>query len=327
MEDVTSAASAQPEATPAPILTAVQDAVAKDNFTDYREKRLAERSGTPAPAPAAEPVPETTPAAPTPPAEEPRQVSKRQQQINDYERRIAAQDQRIRALEAGTATPAQPAAPRAEPAPSETFPPYAQYLEQHPDASLEDYIDARQDFREGVKARATAAERQQADQARNHQTQVEAARERVQKAIAADPTFPDKLAPELLAIPTREAAIASRQIPQAENDFASEIAKSEFLPQILLHVSEHPEVLQTIRGLETRRAVLKFVAKLETRFEKAAETASPVPAPKQISSAPTPGTPLGTRPASAGDPVKSAVMSGDVTAYRAARLAERSARR
>lgn len=323
MEDVTEAVPAQPE-TPAPAPTAVEAAVIKDDFTAYRETRRAERSGTPAPAPAAEPVAETKPDATAAPVEEPRQVSKRQQQINTYERRIAEQDQRIRALEAGRTTPAEPAAPRSEP-PAATFPAYAQYLEQHPDASLEEYIDARQDWREGIKARATAAQRQEADQARSQQTAVEQARERVQKAIEADPTFTEKLAPELLAIPTREAAMANRQIPLAENDFASEIAKSEYLPQILLHVSEHPEVLQQIRGLETRRAVLKFVAKLETRFEKA-DTA-PVPVAKQISSAPTPGTALGSRPASSVDPIEAAVASGDVTGFRAAKRAAAAARR
>jgi len=327
LEDVTIAAPAQPEATPAPALTAVESAVVNDNFTDYRAKRQAERSGTPAPAPAAEPVTETKPEASAPPAEEPRQVSKRQQQINAYERRIAEQDQRIRALEAASATPPEPTASRTEPVAGETFPAYAQYLEKHPDASLEDYIDARQDWREANRTRAAAAQRQETERAQSHQATVEKARERVAAAIAADPTFETKLAPELLTIPTREMAIANRQIPLAENDFASEIAKSEYFPQILLHVSEHPEVLTQIRGLENRKAVVKFVAKLETRFEKAAETAPVVPAPKTISSAPNPGTPLGTRPASAGDPVVAAVQGKDFTAYRSARRAERAARR
>ena len=327
MEDVTPAAPAQPE-TPTPVLTAVQDAVVKDNFTDYRAKRQAERSGTPAPAPAAEPVTDTPPAAPAAPAEEPRTVSKRQQDINERirvatERAVADRDAEIARLRSHLPAPA--AAPRSEPTP-ETFPIYAQYLDQHPDASLEDYIDARQDFRDAVKARAAQAQRLDAEQARSEEAHVAQARERVAAARAADPEFDAKIAPELLAIETREAAIANRRIPGPDNDFASEIAKSEFLPQILLHVSEHPDVLDTIRTLETRRAVMKFVAKLETRFEQAASVA-PIHSPKTISSAPAPGTPIGTRPTSASDPIANAVRAGDVTAYRAARLAERSARR
>lgn len=328
MSEVEGAVPAQPEATPAPVLTAVETAVAKDDFTAYRDTRRAERSGTPAPAPVAEPVVEVPPVAAAAPVEEPRAVSKRQQQINEYERRIAAQEQRIRALESGTATPpAPPVAPRTEPVAGETFPNYATYLEKNPDASLEDYIDARQDFRESVKARSTNAQRIEAEQSRSQEAQIQQARDRVAAARQADPEFDAKIAPELLTLETREASIANRRIPLAENDFATEIAKSEYLPQILLHVSQHPELMTQIRGLDTRRAVMKFVAKLETRFEKAEDTA-PVPTPpKQISSAPTPGTALGSRPASASDPVAAAVKAGDVTAYRTARMAERLARR
>lgn len=330
MSEVEGAVPAQPEATPAPVLTAVESAVAKDDFTAYRDTRRAERSGTPAPAPVAEPVAEVPPVAAAAPVEEPRQVSKRQNDINERIRlateratsELAAENARLRAQ-----LPAPVAAPRTEPPVGETFPNYATYLEKHPDASLEDYIDARQDFRDEVKARSTNAQRIEAEQTRSQEAQIQQARERVAAARQADPEFDAKIAPELLTLETREASIANRRIPLAENDFATEISKSEYLPQILLHVSQHPELMTQIRGLDTRRAVMKFVAKLETRFEKA-DAAPVVQPPKTISSAPTPGTALGSRPASASDPVVAAVKAGDVSAYRAARMAEReSARR
>lgn len=336
MSEVESAAPAQPEAaaTPAPVLTAVESAVAKDDFTAYRDTRRAERSGTPAPAPAADPAADTPPAALAPPAEESRQVSKRQQQINAYERRIAEQDQRIRALES-SATPAPPAAPRTEPVAGEKFPAYAQYLETNPDASLEDYIDARQDFRDGLKTKASQAQRQQAEHQRNQQESVSQAHARTLAARAADPAIDAKFTaweqpgadlPDVLFIKTRDQAIAARQIPLAENDFASAIATSEFSAQLIAHIADHPEILERVRALENRTVVNKFVGKLESRFEKADPAPAPVQ-PKTISSAPEPGTALGSRPASAADPLAAAVKAGDVPAYRAIRQAQRASAR
>lgn len=327
---------AQAETTPAPVLTAVESAVAKDDFTAFRETRRAERSGTPAPAPVADPAPVIPPAAPAAPTAEARAVSKRQQQINDYERRIAEQDQRIRALESGSATPAPPpAAPRTEPVAGETFPAYAQYLEKNPDASLEDYIDARQDFRESVKAKAAHAQRADADRSRGQQEAMEQAHARTLAARQADPAIDAKFAaweqpgaelPEVLFIKTRDQAIAAQQIPMAENDFADRVARSKFSAHLIAHVADHPEILAEVRALESRSDVIAFVGALETLFKKTDTPPTPVP-PKTISSAPAPGTALGSRPASASNPVTAAVIAGDVTAYRAARLAERSAGR
>jgi hypothetical protein len=337
LEDVTPAAPAQSEATPAPVLTAVESAVAKDDFTAYRETRRAERSGTPAPAPAAEPVTETKPEATAAPVEEPRTVSKRQHEINERirlatERALADRDAEIARLR--SQLPAPPAAPRTEPT-AEKFPAYAQYLETNPDASLEDYIDARQDFRDGLKQKATAAQRAEADRTRSHQEGIAQAQARTLAARQADPVIDAKFKqweaaqsvhelPEVLLLKTREQAIAAQQIPQAENDFASAVASSEYSAQIIAHIADHPDVLQKVRALENRTAVLKYFGKLETRFEKA--DAAPVQ-PKTISSAPTPGTALGSRPASAVDPVAAAVKANDVTAYRAARRAERASAR
>jgi hypothetical protein len=227
-----------------------------------------------------------------------------------------------------------PAAPRTEPA-GEKFPIYAQYLETNPEASLEDYIDARQDFRDGLKQKATAAQRAEADRTKSHQDSIAQAQARTRAARQADPVIDAKFKqwesaqsvhelPEVLMLRTRDQAIAAQQIPLAENDFASAVASSEYSAQIIAHIADHPDVLQKVRTLENRTAVLKYFGKLETRFEKA--DAAPVQ-PKTISSAPTPGTALGSRPASAVDPVAAAVKAGDVSAYRAARRAERASAR
>jgi hypothetical protein len=344
LEDTTTAAPA-PLETPAPVVTAAESAVAKDDFTAYRETRRAERAGTPAPAPAAAPVVETPPDAPAAPVEEPRQVSKRQQDINERirvatERAVAAKDAEIARLR--SQLPPPPAAARTEPA-AETFPTYAEYLETHPDASLEKYIDARQDFREDVKARATAAQRTQAEQHQSAQAELAKSRERTDALRKADPIIDARFkaweagtepVPALFTIPTRAAVIAHAHahgvdpmsLLRPEHDLATEIGTSEYGPQIVLYLTDHPDVMQEIGTLPDRRAVARFIDKLEMRFESSGAPA-PVPVPKTISSAPTPGTSLGSRPASAVDPVEAAVAAGDVSAFRAAKRAALSVRR
>lgn len=337
----TPAAAAQPDATPAPVLTAVESAVVNNDVHAFREARRAERSGTPAPAPAAtEPV-QVPPTPATATVEEPRTVSKRQHEINERirvatERAVAAKDAEIAQLR--SQLPAGPAAPRPAAAAGETFPTYATYLDTHPDASLEDYIDARQDFRDEVKTKATRAQRMEAEQTRSQRDQVDAAITRTQTARAADPALdakftaweaPDAVLPEILTIPTRDQAMAARIVPRAEHDFATAIATSEYSAQIIAHVADHPDVLAKVRTLDTRAQVIKFVGKLETRFERDADAPTPAAAvvPKTVSSAPAPATTLGSRPASAADPVLAAASSGDVSAFRAAKRAREAANR
>jgi hypothetical protein len=106
---------------------------------------------------------------------------------------------------------------RAPSRPAEKFPAYAQYLETNPEASLEDYIDARQDFRDGLKQKATVAERENAERTRSHQEGIEQAQARTRAARQADPVIDAKFKawesaqsvhelPEILLLKTRDQA-------------------------------------------------------------------------------------------------------------------------
>jgi hypothetical protein len=307
-----------------PATTAVEQAVADNKFSTFRDASRAERSGTPkTPAPPAD----ATPAAAAAPTEAQRQISKQQQRTNDYERRIAEQAAEIARLK----TPAQAAAPRRDAAPApaptpEKFPTYDGYLATNPDASLEDWMDARDTWRDD-KQSAAAQMRAEADQrVQSEQTRATTFSTQVGERTKTDPAFLQKISPDVLAL-RPFAALGEGEVGGPLNAIAEELLDSPVAPALMEHFTAHPEDLQRLTTLRDPRALIREFGKLEARFDAAA-AADDAPAPhKTITAAPTPGTTLGSRPAVAGDPIHSAVASGNFSAFRAASLAARKAHR
>lgn len=344
------AAPAQPAAPEAPAtLPATHAAVASGSTTDYRAARRAERAGSPlapvavtteAPAPVTptnddEPV--TPSPAPATPASPERAVSKRQQQINDYERRIAEQDQRIRALEDSLRAPARPD-PAAPAVPEKTEPEWKRYAAM-PDApkladfdSVEEHTAAMAFF----IADKRYEERQQAEHARSEGEQLAAVEHqrisafdaRVTDVAKTDPDIVSTIAP--LAQRLGQAGGPSRIVGQLALD-------SEVGPQVLRHLAEHPDDLQRLvtlpahlRALPERIQVRAHIQWMVREFAKleGAHEARPVaepPAPKTVTDMPEPPQTLGTRAAEATDPKVAAIKSGNTRAYREIRRHERAA--
>jgi hypothetical protein len=207
---------------PAPV-SASRAAAEAGDFAAFDKAAIAKQQG--------KPLPDVDPSAPAPaegtdgtaPGESgARTVSRRQQAINDYERRIAEQEQRIRALESRRPD-ARPESPR-EPPPSNGHapgadpangqPPAAETAKQRiarylalPDApqvadfdTYPEYTAAQalflQDAREAEQA-AVAAQRQQQQQ--RHQQLIardQGFRERLTAAKTADPAFVESLSDE-----------------------------------------------------------------------------------------------------------------------------------
>ncbi len=315
-------------ATPiAPALTDSQQAVADNDYTRFEAlERDVPKPGT---VPKAT-VPASTPAAApaVKPIEDARVVSKRQQQINDYERRIATQEAELTQLR----MPMPPAAPRSDP-PAQTAPATLaetvtrpdifrpalndqDFFAKFPDASIGDYTRYVSRHDRGVEQLDAGRRAVDARIARDAASVVTSAQERLHVAVQADPTFIARVSP-VLALATREQAMAQGRQPGPENDFASELLGSESLPQLLDHLASHPDDLAKVKTLPTRGAVSRFIGRLE-----ALVSGTPALAPAAISSvtktltdAPAPPRTLGSRPTTPADPMRSAVASGDYAAF------------
>lgn len=343
-ETVAPAAPAQSSAETAAV-SATDAAVASDSTSSYREARRAERAGKPLPsvnadAAPAQPATDGAPATPAAPAQP--TVSKRQQTINDYERRIAEQDQRIRALESGSrpAAPAEPAAP-AQPA-AATVPEWKR-IAALPDAPK---IDDFESLGEHAAAMALFVNHtlQTEAQTRTHGEQLTAAQvtrvetfiTRLNEAKVADPTFVSKLTPDVRALKPFS-ALAPGEQGGPRNVIAEQVYDSPISPKVLIHLSEHPEALAKLetmpdhikampaamRNREHIKWIVKEFGKLEGSLESPSAPAAPQP--KTLTDAAEPAQTLGTRAAEATDPKARAIRTGSTSAYRQARREERAA--
>ncbi len=272
-------------------------------------------------------------------------MSKRQQQINDYERRIYEQNERIARLEGQIQTPArepqrlasvQPPAQRA-PAP-EKFPSITEWGQQNPDKTLDDYLDARDGWRE--QQVQTRTEQQEITAAQ--QQRVESFVGKLNEARAADPEFVQKLSPRVRDNLKPFEALAPGEASGPINVIGAQVYDSPVAPAVLLHFSQHPEALAALEAIPPSIAMLppsvrvrahiqhiiREFGKLEGRL--AGDPAHPSPAAaaapsSSISKAPPP-PPVLTRAGTTGDPKASAYARKDVDAILAIRAQERRAK-
>lgn len=213
-------------------------------------------------------------------------------------------ERELQDLKAKSAPDAKPAASSPAPTGSE-FPEYDAYLAQHPGVPYEQYLDARSDFRLEQRFKADAAQREIT-------SRVEQSRTRVADAIKADPTFVSKLSPEVQGLKPIE-ALRLDEPATALNALASEVLKSPLTPVLMLHFSEHPEDLARFGAIATPYEFMREFGKLEGQLSSAPAQAAPQP--KTQTDAPLPGTTLGSKPATPGDPVLSAIRQHDTGAY------------
>ena len=189
---------------------------------------------------------------------------------------------------------------------------YAAYLAQHPDASLEAWLDARDEWRDTKRETAT---RQQAEAARLEQTFTQRATsfsDQFAKAREADPAIESRINRDLLTVRpfstlTAQDQAAIRAIPNpAERDrvaflcfLADQWIDSDHAVALVEHLSD-PREFQRLATLPPTQ-VVRELAKVEARLGAAAPQergAAPRPTASQ---ARPPITPLGTTPHAAAD--------------------------
>lgn len=144
--------------------------------------------------------------------------------------------------------------------------------------NYEDYLDARDAYNRQTWEAEQEERRRQEHGKRAIDTAVKAARDRVDKHVAQNPDFWDRVTEDVASLRTTMSLDPQRERPTAANAIADEIFNSEMAPALMLHLSEHPEDLQRIASLPSRAHVTREMAKLEARLGAVTTATSPKPA-------------------------------------------------
>ncbi len=167
-----------------------------------------------------------------------------------------------------------------------------------------DQFDNYEEFSEALtdwKLEQRLAEREQAQQRQTFETTQDARiqkhvtgfRERMGKAIQADPEFIQRIDPRLLELQTSFQAHAAGNGIGPGEVLADLYTASEHGPEILLHLTEHPEEVVRLIRCEDPVSLAREFGKIEARMPFPADGAPPAPKPT-ASKAPPPLTPVGT---------------------------------
>ncbi len=166
-----------------------------------------------------------------------------------------------------------------------------------------DQFDNYEEFAEALtdwKLEQRLAEREQAQQRQTFETAQDARiqkhvsgfRERMGKAIQADPEFIQRIDPRLLELQTSFQAHAAGNGIGPGEVLADLYTASEHGPEILLHLTEHPEEVVRLIRCEDPVSLAREFGKIEARMAKA--DGEPPPPKPTASKAPPPLTPVGT---------------------------------
>lgn len=341
MDPVVDTSAPAPEPVPDTI-PATEAAVVADNFQDFEAAEFAKAAGKPLPAVAA-----------SAPVE--RALSKRQQEANERTQKaveaatadLRAENARLKAATPAPVAPArvEPVAPVAPAAKPDRFQTFEQFVAKTPDATLEDYMDARDEFRDQQRERTTAARTEQQTLDHLESTRIARVDEQLKTRIAADPDFTTKINPRILTFKSIADSVAAG-VPVTPGSLVLEemMGSEAFLP-FADHFTAHPDALARLeavpahlatlpprqRALEHGRWIVREMSKLETTLAPpaaAADDAPPLtPKPKTISSAPPPPVDLGRRATTPADPIAAAIKADDYAAFETAEFARLKAAR
>lgn len=327
------AAVAQPAAPET--VSATFDAATKGDFAAFQDAESSARAGKPvADVPATPKAPAADGAAPVQP------VSKRQDEINNRIREAVdrataetrAELDRLRAE-------LKPAAPRTDQPKAE--PPAAAWkrFAQMPDApklaefdSVEEHTAAMSFFinqkvhEERTSEAQSRAEHDELTAAQNQR--VDTFVSRLNDAKTADPEFVTKLTPDVRALKPFGGLQPGEQ-GGPRNVIAEQIYDSPIAPQVLLHLSQHPEVMAALEAMPAHIAslptqlrtkahiqhIVREYGKLEGSLATAATADRPA-APSTITAAPPPPPSVSSRAGTGADPATAAVAKGDFAAFK-----------
>lgn len=315
---------ATPDPGPAPSAPSAPARIDTGAYLRDRNQQDTERKDGKAAPTADAPAASTEPPAPAPD----RTVSKRQQQINDYERTVASLRSELDALKAGRSAPRQAEAP----APAATEKPvtqaeYKRYLALADAPKLDDFDSisehtaamalfiADKRWAEHSETARTQAESQALTESQRQRADGFAGR--MKEASTADPEFWNAVSPDVANL--RPLSDLRQGEPAGPlNLVAEELLTSPVAPTLMRELSKPgalarleagPDSLKTLppaqRAQEHARWIVREIGKLEAR----AADAQPAPAatPKLISDNPPPPTRVGSKTSVPDDPVEAAL--------------------
>lgn len=286
---------------------------ARENAVAAGETPPAEPTPAPDPEPEPEPDPdEPEPAAEAAPVVPERKISKRQEHLNNLERRAAEAEAaraelaaRLAAVEARTKPAEDPKPdPKDEfqptrPKPTEAeFETYADFTEAMADWKL-DQREAKAAFEADKKQRAEA----ETQQRESFRTVRDAWSARRNAFTAKHPAKAERLLSFLDHV-------------HAGTPVGDTIMESEVGAELADYLAEHPDEAERIARLAPVSA-LRALGKLEASLEPTHASAPAQPAAKTVTTAPAIPHTLAARSADPADPVRAAVERGDYSAFEA----------
>lgn len=324
-----------PPAAPAPSAPAPTPEQAAFEKKDFSAWQAAKKAGNTAPPPAPEAKAEPpAPAAPPPP----KKITLTQDELNARTRR-AVEEALKSAEQARTAAPPAPPTEQPKPPappPAEKFPSIEEWSKTHPEGTLNDYLDARDTFRD--EQRATAARRDAETRGRltEMKTRADSFRQNVQAAIAADPQFLNAIPEEIIA--AKPFSALSREDIHAGKATIANVAaeaalRSSDAARFLRHLKANPAEANRIGQLSPGEWLVEFIA-LDRSLGVASAPAQPSPAaapsqpaapPSTITAAPPPPETL-TRPSSVVDPEAAAFKGKNFAEWQQIQNAKRKAK-
>lgn len=255
------------------------------------------------------------------------QLSAEIQELQEQLRVRAQLRQELQNYDIAPAKKDEPPASSAAPA-IPKFPEFAQWvdLSGNANATYEDYIDARTDFRNAAHERI----RQQHQQAQARQAEtterVTTYQQRMSQAEEADPEFWNKIRPEIKQLRPL-AVLQPGEMPTMQTILAEGIVRSELAPQLLLHLSEHPDEFSRLSKITDPFAIPKEIGKLEATLGSPVVPATVPPPPKTVTDAPAPPPTLTPKAQAPVDEALAALHAGDFTRYRSVMNAREAAAR
>jgi hypothetical protein len=210
----------------------------------------------------------------------------------------------VPAVDATKAAPSPAAETDAEPTDATKFATYELFLQAQARWAVRQELAA-----DHKAARAHEEGRRQSDAQHQRATTFST---QLTEARTADPTFLEKVSPEILGLKPFAALIAG-EAPSVDNAIAEELIDSPVAAPLMVHLSTHPDDLAKLRACQTPRALARAVGLLEAQY--AGKVAAAAPLLKTIPGAPAPPVTIGTRPAASADPVESAISRRDQASY------------